>query len=84
MSFLDFLQRLAPFSEPEFALKDDAPLFKPVEYKWKDEETIRQRLSERIVASKLLLERRGKRGKFLLPLSVQGTQQNVEGKKKGF
>lgn len=64
MSFLDFLQRLAPFSEPEFALQDDAPLFKPVEYKWKDEETIRQRLNERIVASKLLLERRGKKGEI--------------------
>jgi hypothetical protein len=66
MTFLDFLQKLAPFSEPELALKDDAPMFKPFEYKWKDEEMIRQRLSERIVASKLLLERRGEKGEFPL------------------
>lgn len=67
MTFLEFLQRLAPFSAPELALQDDEPLFNPVEYKWKDEEMIMKKLRERILTSKLLEERRGRKGEVPLP-----------------
>lgn len=67
MTFLDFLERLAPFSAPEFVLQDDMPLLNPIEYKWKDEEPIKKKLIERIATSKLMKLRRGREGGIPLP-----------------
>ncbi|MBI5055659.1 MAG: nitrous oxide reductase family maturation protein NosD [Nitrospirae bacterium] len=69
MTFMDFLERLAPFSEPELALVDEKPLRHAARYAWKDEDAIRKRLNERIAASKLLEERRGRKGAVPLPYS---------------
>ena len=69
MTFLDFLERLAPFSEPELALVDEKPLRQAAKYAWKDEDAIRKRLNDRIAESKLMEERRGRKGKIPLPYS---------------
>jgi nitrous oxidase accessory protein len=68
LTFLDFLQKLAPFSEPEQALIDNEPLMKPAEsYYWKNESIVMQQLQDRITASDLLGLRRGKAGQMFLP-----------------
>ncbi len=67
LTFLEFLQRLAPFSEPELVVQDNTPLFWPVEYKWKEEERVRKKLYERLATSKLLQERRARKGHIPLP-----------------
>jgi len=70
MTFLDFLQRLAPFSPPEFALEDAEPLRRSAKYHWEDEETARKELIERITSSELIEKRRGSKGKVPLPSST--------------
>lgn len=82
MTFLEFLQRLAPFSQPELALQDDMPLFRPVEYKWKDEEMIRNKLYERLTTSRLLEERRGRKGQVPLPFGEYAVSSETAVKKK--
>ncbi len=62
MTFLDFLERLAPFSQPDVALIDDKPLFKPVKVRWAQEQAVKRELQERIAHSKLMEERRGIKG----------------------
>ena len=74
MTFLEFLQKLAPFSQPELALEDNEPLMKPVKAAWKDEEAVKKELTERIARSTLLLERRGSKGTVPLPaFDAQGS-----------
>lgn len=74
MTFLDFLQRLAPFSQPELALIDTEPLMRPDKPVWKEEEAVKKELKERIARSSLLQERRGGKGPAPLPsFGAQGT-----------
>lgn len=67
MTFLDFLERLAPFSQPEVALVDSEPLLKPIKPVWMEEQEVKKRLMDRIAGSKLLEERRGRKGAVPLP-----------------
>lgn len=66
-TFLEFLYRLVPFSEPELALVDGEPLRSSAHYIWQDEEEVQGRLNERISKSSLIQERRGKGGAIPYP-----------------
>jgi nitrous oxidase accessory protein len=69
LTFLDFLQRLAPFSPPEFALSDEEPLWRSLEYRWEDEATVEREVTARIASGRLLEKRRGKSEEISLPFS---------------
>lgn len=70
MSFLEFLQRLAPFSQPELAVEDNGPLKNAVKRKWKNEERIVNAVKERTSAEGLLRLRRGKQGALPSPAEL--------------
>lgn len=43
ITFLDFLERLAPFSQPEVALIDSEPLLRPVKPVWSEEGVVKKK-----------------------------------------